>query len=153
MINLLPHRFWKQFRRMQAIEANTFETVVPYKMSYLDRIMFLCRGQVHVIAAQSGTGKTGLSLSFMLNQIEGGMKIIYFCCETRAIEIINRMSCIKSGAKYVNLLQKFKDRPELKKAFIDSMTHLYKHSANFHIFGLGEYAHSIPGIEGKLLSC
>lgn len=133
------------------IKDGVYNSIVPYCLSEIDKKVFVTKGQVHTISAQSGTGKTAFALSCMRKQIEKGIPVLLFCCESRSIEVLNRLACIISGATYLDIFYKFNRCPEKEEQYINALSWLNKHANRFQIFGLSEYHHSTKGIEERLI--
>ena len=144
-------KIFNTMEEYRLIKEGSYKSVVPYCLPELDKRVFITKSQVHVLAGQSGMGKTGLALSLILKQIESGFKIIFFCCETRYQELINRMGCILSGARYGHIFHSFEGNPQLENKYIQALTWLNQVSKNLIIYGLNDYEHSTNGIEHKLL--
>ena len=135
----------------QQIKLGKYQSVVPYCIPTLDKYIFLTKGQVHVIAGSSGSGKTAFALSTILNQLKANLKVVLFCCETRHQELFNRMACILSNARYIDILKGFSTSPELEEKYLKALDLLGSLSKNLIVYGIMDYEHSVSGIENKLI--
>jgi len=123
--------------------------VVPYCIPAIDRHIKQLRGQMHILAALSGIGKTALGLSCMDKQIEAGMNIVYICGESSAQEILTRLSCINSQLSFMKLVSGNLSSAEFT-SFRKSMERLRKLRDNFIIVGKGDIIYRMDAIKRQL---
>lgn len=119
--------------------------LVPYMLPEYTDLVNIFRGQVFVLASESGLGKTAFSLSCMQYQYLNGINTAYFCCESTAQEILIRIACQKSTNSFSNVVKGFPYGN--KTAFIDSLDHFKIYPERLQIYGRDNYNHTIENIE------
>jgi len=124
--------------------------VVPYYLSGVTSLLKHGRGQLHVLAAPCGIGKTSFMLSVLLKQIEKGVKHVLFCAETPEQTIMDRMIAIEADIESEKLMERGAlnqgEIIRLKKA----VEKIKRYSGNFWIRAKGTYRHSPDGIRIEL---
>lgn len=122
--------------------------LVSYSMEKVRDYVHLFRGQVNVVAARSGLGKTAFGLSCIRDQLKSGINTVFFCCESNAHELYQRLACIFSTSSYINMIRGFPYGGE--KAFRDALGFFRNHDKNLKIFGRDNYEHSVENIDYQL---
>ena len=134
------------------LEANTVGSgaVIPTGFPTLDEQVILLRKQLHVVAAESGVGKTGFSLSCVNRQIKKGLKVAFFCGESTSEELMLRLNCIQTGRfSFTDYMQRI-ENPNIMNGFQQAFKDIGKYKDNLFLYGKGDYEHSLIGIKNIL---
>ena len=125
--------------------------LVRYCIPAVDQSIIHARQQMHVLAAQPGTGKTAFALSAIAEQIRSGLVCALFCKESSSEELLGKLISIYSGIPYIRLLtQGDKLEPAERQAYSRARELVNKFQGNLFISGGGDYKHSIEGICGAM---
>jgi len=131
-------------------ELKSEEKFVPYGLDFMDKNIHHARKQNHVLVASSGSGKTALALSCIAQQMQLGVKTLYFCRESESKELIMRLLSILTGIPFYSLDAQFHEDvaayPHMVTRFKKGMAILQENSKNFHIYGKGDYTHDAINI-------
>ena len=131
-------------------ELKSEEKFVPYGLDFMDKNIQHARKQNHVLVASSGSGKTALALSCIAQQMQLGVKTLYFCRESESKELIMRLLSILTGIPFYSLDAQFHEDvaayPHMVARFKTGMAILQENSKNFHIYGKGDYTHDAINI-------
>ena len=125
--------------------------LVRYCIPAIDQSIIHARQQMHVLAAQPGTGKTAFALSTIAEQIKAGYVCAIFCKESSSEELLGKLLSIYSGIPYIRLLtQSNKMEPAELQAYSRARELINKFQGNLFISGGGDYKHSIESIRGAM---
>lgn len=108
----------------------------------------LYRGQTMVIGSDSGLGKTAFSLSCMQYQYLQGINTVYFCCESKSEELLQRMCCQSATSSYVNMTKGFPYGG--KDHFLRALDAYKKFPERMSIYGKDNYKNTIEAIDREL---
>ena len=141
----------KTTKFIQDAQSSTDSTdfMVPYCIPAVDRYIKQLRGQMHVLAAMSGIGKTAFGLSCMDKQIEQGQKILYLCGESSGVEIQTRLSSIHSGLPFMRLANTKMNQADMN-TFSASIKRLHSLRDNYIIVGKGDMQYRMDSIRRQI---
>lgn len=121
---------------------------VPYCMPLVNEKIEMFRGQIHVIGGESGIGKTALCLSFIRHQYLNGINSVYFCCESKAQELLIRLACQISTTSFSNAVRGFKYGN--RDGFLNALDHYSLYPDRLQLFGRDNYKHTVEDIDHML---
>jgi len=61
------------------------------------------RGEIFVIGAKTGTGKTAFCASAVWDQLQAGLRILYFCTESSTADILTRIAAAASDVPHYDV--------------------------------------------------
>ena len=122
--------------------------LVSYAMPKVRDHVHVYRGQVHIIGGASGLGKTAFCLSCMKHQAMAGINTVYLCCESKALELYQRLACLMSTSSYINMTKGFPYGGQ--SAFLQALNLFKEYQDNLQIYGKDNYEHTVESIEQKL---
>jgi replicative DNA helicase len=127
------------------------DQVIPYCIPAIDCHIKHLRKQMHVLAANSGIGKTSLCCSAMRQQIPNGLKVILLCGESPRKEIMLRLASLITGKSVIWYLEGMPNAtPQDIKEKEDALRYYEQFADNFWIYGKGDYEHSVSGMREVL---
>lgn len=98
---------------------------LDWGMQTLNRIMLCERGDYVLIGATPSTGKTALSLQFLVSMAKSGKNVLYFSFETSAKKIMQRISACHGRISY-DRIRRGTCTYEERKSAIDVMRMISK---------------------------
>lgn len=120
---------------------------IPFHIPAIDFKLKLLRKQMHVLAANSGIGKTAFGLSCLDKQIEHGLKVAVFCGESSRHELMIRLVSMRTHKPFMWYMEGMPDATESDLSrYLESMKRLSAYSDNLYLYGKGDYEHSHLGI-------
>ncbi len=123
---------------------------VMFHTSIMDECLIAYRKEVVVIGANSGVGKTSLGLSCIFNQLQAGLHVVYFCNESDKKKLMAKLMCQHVECAFTDLLLKLDTLSNDQKNRLKEISEILElHADNFHIYGAGDYEHSVSGISLK----
>jgi replicative DNA helicase len=106
---------------------------------------------MHVLAANSGIGKTSFACSSMRQQIPAGLKVALLCGESSREELCLRLVSILTKQPLIWYIQGMPGATDHDmKSYVQAIANLKKYADNFWIFGKGDYEHSTEGMRDVL---
>jgi replicative DNA helicase len=90
-------------KRLERMAAGEDRARVPCGIPSLDRLGLLERGQLSVIAARPGVGKTALALNVAIGAARGGARVLFVSREMPEWQILRRMLGIVAGVRHEDL--------------------------------------------------
>lgn len=93
------------------------------------------RREMHVIAANTGVGKTAFACGVVARQLEAGLVVAYFCFESDSEAIIGRMAAAVSGVSHYKAVYGSLNNADMSK-FENGAKFIKKHAGNIFIRGV-----------------
>lgn len=124
------------------------ENLVEYGVDFIDSRIYHERGQMHIIGAKPGHGKTAIGLTCVRNAILSGKRCLFFVKESSKEELFERMIAQQTGVAYNDF--KF-NWESLAVNLQNRVCVAYKMFAdvwdNVHFFGCEDYTHDLSQID------
>ena len=111
---------------------------VLYHHPVLDNVMSVFRKQIHALGAFQGGGKTALALEAFRGQFMNGLKVLYFCTESSADELLLRIVASMAHISIEKCLLGDLTVSE-QNALTNAFTQVNQFRDNFNIYGLGDF--------------
>jgi replicative DNA helicase len=140
---MIDHYIIKAFEEMKNPESE----MVSYGLAGLHIKHY--PGDMHVIAAGSGTGKTTFALTCIVYQALSGIRTVLYCTETSSQELSDKCICILARVDYERFQDKTFTEPE-KKRFFESALKLQALKEFIFIRGCGDFVATPAGINADI---
>jgi replicative DNA helicase len=124
--------------------------IVEFGISGLDALIQLQLKQMMILGGLSNTGKTRFILCDAIGKLKKGIPSAIFSWENPANIIISGMVSIMTNIPMSLMTQKQALKPSHLSKINDAMNYLKSKSDILHVFGKGDYLHSVQGISAEL---
>lgn len=133
---------------IKSIQSGTNkEKLVEYGVDFIDSRIYHERGQMHIIGAKPGHGKTAIGLTIARNAISSGKRCIFFVKESSKEELFERMIAADTGVAYNDFKFNWEGlAPNLQGRVIRSYKHFADVWDKVHFFGCDDYTHDLSQI-------
>ena len=119
---------------------------LKWGMELIDRVMLCEQGDYVLYGATPSTGKTALSLQYLINMAKSGKRVLYFSYETTAKKLMERIASCQGRVSY-DKIRRGACTPEEKKTLVAVQRMIYK--LPFRIIESGGY--TVDDIKSKAL--
>lgn len=106
---------------------------VKHCVPWFDEKVFAEREGVIVLTAYQGTGKTALALQTFAAQFMNGLKVAYFCTETKATALSKKLAATMAGISYRDAIEP-RD-PQKVARLAAALKRMAGHENNFALWG------------------
>ena len=124
------------------------DNLVEYGVDFIDSRIYHERGQMHIIGAKPGHGKTAFGITCVRNAILSGKRCVFFVKESSKEELFERMIAQQTGVGYNDFKFNWESLAvNLQRRIISA----YKMFADvwdlIHFFGSDDYIHDLSQID------
>ncbi len=124
------------------------DNLVEYNVDFIDSRIQHERGQMHIIGAKPGHGKTAMGLTVVRNAILAGKRCIFFVKESSKEELFERMIAQETGVAYNEFKFNWEElNSNLQSRVIRAYELFGKVWENIHFFGCDDYIHDLSQID------
>lgn len=124
------------------------DNLVEYHVDFIDSRIKHERGQMHIIGAKPGHGKTAMGLTCVRNAILAGKRCIFFVKESSKEELFERMIAQETGVAYNDFKFNWEELNRNLQARVERAYVLFgKMWENIHFFGCDDYIHDLSQID------
>jgi replicative DNA helicase len=124
------------------------DNLVEYGVDFIDSRIKHERGQMHIIGAKPGHGKTAMGLTCVRNAILAGKRCIFFVKESSKEELFERMIAQETGVAYNDFKFNWEElAPNLQGRVVRAYELFGKMWENIHFFGCDDYIHDLSQID------
>lgn len=124
--------------------------IIEFGISGMDNLVQLQLKQMMVLGGLSNTGKTRFILCDAIGKMRKGIPSAIFSWENPANIIVSGLVSIMSNIPMSMMTQVGKLKENQMKHIKDAMEFLKSNSHLLHIFGKGDYIHSVSGISAEV---
>jgi replicative DNA helicase len=129
-------------------EGTNKDRLVEYNVPFIDKRIQHERGQMHIIGAKPGHGKTAIGLTCVRNAILAGKRCIFFVKESSKEELFERMIAQETGVAYNEFKFNWDElNSNLQGRVIRAYEMFAKMWDNIHFFGCDDYIHDLSQID------
>ena len=124
------------------------DNLVEYGVDFIDSRIYHERGQMHIIGAKPGVGKTAMGLTIVRNAILAGKRCVFFVKESSKEELFERMIAQDTGVAYRDFKYNWESlASNLQGRVQRSYTHFASVWDKVHFFGCEDYNHDLSQID------
>ncbi len=122
---------------------------IPYGFEGLDAVFQHYPGEFHMIAAESGTGKTTFAISSMVRQAQMKIRTALYCTESRKEELSAKAACVIAKVSFSRIRAK-KQTAEEWRRFLCAVQELNNLKDYIFFRGIGDFIQTPGGINADL---
>lgn len=127
-------------------DFDTPKEYLDWGMELINRVMLCEQGDYVLYGATPSTGKTALSLQYLINMAKSGKRVLYFSYETTAKKLMERIASCQGRVSY-DKIRRGACTPEEKQILITVQRMIYK--LPFRIIESGGY--TVEDIKSKAI--
>jgi len=124
------------------------DNLVEYGVPFIDSRIKHERGQMHIIGAKPGVGKTAIGLTIVRNAILAGKRCVFFVKESSKEELFERMIAQETGVAYNDFKFEWEELASNLQSRVISAYELFtKVWDKVHFFGCDDYIHDLSSMD------
>lgn len=124
--------------------------IVEFGIPGLDSLIQLQLKQMMILGGLSNTGKTRFILCDAIGKLKKGIPSVIFSWENPSNIILSGMVSIMTNIPMSLMTQKKALNPNHLSKINEAMSYLKSKSDILHVFGKGDYTHSVQGISAEI---